>query len=318
MKSRQNVYVFLVCLFFSIMIWLLIVLSRDYSTSLPVSIEYDKVPNNLLLVGEPENKLILNLKTNGWNILKYKYLKKHPTVLIDLSSLNLKRENGFFVATVLTSRFQAEISDQLDLPTLFNELIPREIQLEFEAVASKKVPVVADLQLSFKKQYSLSDSLLISPDSVLIFGSAENLSGIKTVRTLQVAVENADQDKTLMTGIYMPGDQSIKRVRPEEVEIFIPVSEYTEETIVLPVHVEGGDGLKFKTFPEEVSLVYHVPLRHYARVSKGFFEVSALYDPEKPEADNRLPLTVKSRPAFVKVVKISPDRVEYIIIKETP
>lgn len=314
-KSRQNVYVFLVCLLFSIIIWLLIVLSKEYKTALSVKIEYDMVPNNLLLVNKPEDELILNLETSGWNILKYKYLRKNPSVSIDLSSIKLKKENGLYVTSLLTSQFQPEIADQLDLPNMFNDLMPTSIQLEFEAVASKKVKVIPDLNLGFKKQFSLYDSARIIPDSVIIYGSAENLSAITGIATLPITFQDLDKEKTTVAKVVVPGDKGVKRISPEEVEVIIPVSEYTEETLSLPVVVKGGEGMKFKTFPEDASLVFHVPVKQYTRVNKNLFEVSALFDLIDSSKDNRLPLRVTSKPPFTRIVSLSPDSVEFIIIK---
>ncbi|MBE9483860.1 MAG: hypothetical protein IMY74_03380, partial [Bacteroidetes bacterium] len=67
--------------------------------------------------------------------------------------------------------------------------------------------------------------------------------------------------------------------------------------------------------PEEVQLTYRVAIKDYQRVIPEMFTLSVTYDPEKDKGKNFLKVHIERKPDFVRVNRIHPEKVEFIIRK---
>ncbi len=311
-NTREQLYVFLVCLVISIFIWFLIVLSKETYTTIDYPIVFENTPENLVLVNNPDSILSFRVSSGGFELLTLKYLtRKHP-VRIDLNKLDLRREGNNYTSVYSTSRIARDLIGKLNISQEYVSVSPANIYFRFEELSGKMVKVLPNLKLDFARQYQLSDSLTANPDSVMIVGPEKILKQISFIETVEQEVNQINRSQTIKTTLIEPESLNIVKIVPKEVEISISVEKYTESTIKIPV-VNTSEKYKIKTYPGFVNITYLVTLENFNRVTEDMFTASVDYD-ENVNSD-RLKVNLVHKPSFIKVTRIEPEEVEYLLLK---
>src|SRR5258705_7334991 len=68
-RRNQKVYVFFICFLIAALFWLLLVLTKDYSSSLHVKVSYSNFPSGLIPVNRLPDRFFLNIKASGYNLI---------------------------------------------------------------------------------------------------------------------------------------------------------------------------------------------------------------------------------------------------------
>ncbi len=192
-------------------------------------------------------------------------------------------------------------------------ITPANIYFKFEALYGKKVKVVPKLKLDFARQYQLSDSITVKPDSIMVIGPEKLLEQVTYIETVEQEVSQIDHSLTIQANVELPESMNNIKVSPKEVEIALSVEKYTESTIKVPI-INTVDQYKIKTYPDIVVITYLVTLENFNRVTEDMFKVSV--EMEENSNSNRLKVKVLHHPSFVKITKIEPKEVEYLLLKQ--
>ncbi len=192
---------------------------------------------------------------------------------------------------------------------------PQNIYFEFSTVTSKKVPVKPNVEFNFEKQFQLSDSLRLKPDSVFVKGANEVIDTIEFVTTELCKLDGINQSQTIKVNLINPWKVQDVDLSENETELTLNVERFTESTIGIPISIGSSDGLEIKTFPEKVNITYLVALKDYKRISQDMFIVridtsAGLKDSKK------LKLEIIQHPSFIKITRIDPLEVEFLVLKK--
>ncbi len=312
---RSRIYVFLVCLGISVLLWFLIVLSKNYYGTVEYPIEYKNLPNDLVLTNTPDSILSFRVTSGGFELAILKYLTRKRPVEIDLRDQQLRKvSDKKYVVRINTSDFSSGILNRLNLSEKMVSVSPETIELNFESLARKMVRVIPELLLEFEKMYQLVDSVRVSPDSVEIAGSMDDIGKVSSISTVRKSVTGINKDVSL----FVPVDKSELgpgiNVYPDEVKIDIAVEKFTEASLTIPISAVENDTMKIKTFPEEVKITYLVSLKNFKRVDANMFLVGV--DFHNDINSDKLKVKVINSPAFVKITKVDPGSVEYLVFKK--
>lgn len=312
-NNREQFYVFLVCLVISIFIWFLIVLSNETYTTIDYPIVFENCPENLILVNKPDSVLSFRVSSGGFELLTLKYLTRKRPILVDLSKLDLVQDGKKYTSTFSTSKISKEIVNKLNISQEYVSISPVNIYFRLEGLYGKMVKVLPKLKLDFAKQYQLSDSLSIKPDSVMVVGPENLLDQISYIETIEQEVNQIEESQSIQTALYIPENLSTIKVLPKEVEISISVEKYTESMIKIPI-VNTNKEYKIKTYPDFVIVTYLVTLDDFKRVNEEMFTASINF--VENDTSNRLKVNLERMPSFLKVTKIDPEEVEYLLLKQ--
>ena len=96
-------------------------------------------------------------------------------------------------------------------------------------------------------------------------------------------------------------------------EISLSVEKYTESTIKIPI-VNTVNEYKIKTYPDFVIVTYLVTLENFNRVNEEMFTASV--NIEENNNSNRLKVHLIRKPSFVRITRIEPEEVEYLLLKQ--
>jgi len=313
-KTRNNLYVFLVCLGISILIWFLIALSKESYTSLEYPIEFTNVPSDMVLVNKPDSILIFRISSSGFELFTLKYFSRKEPVTIDLEGVKLEKQNGYYSGTLNTSILSSEISGQYNFAEELISIAPDKLYFKFEILIGKMVPVVSNLKLEFEKQFRLSDSIIFSPAEVKIIGPGNLIDKIDFIATDATLIQGIEGLVNSSCNLEKPFTNEQLEIIPDRVDFALSAERFTESTLSIPI-ISGDKKVMVKTFPENVTVTFLVSLSNFNRIYPDLF--TAVIDlPEQTEDKLKAIVRLTKKPAFVEVTKIEPGEVDFLVLKQ--
>jgi YbbR domain-containing protein len=310
LKPKYGFSIFLLCLFISILSWFSLKLSKEYFIPLRLKIEYSNIPDDVLIKKSSDSIFQVIVKIKGFNILSFNQLYNKTSLVIDINSLLKKGKSQVTYSSKTLLNFA---KSQLNINTI-ESASADSINLYYCKKARKKVPIISLISFDTKKQYFNSDSIFFNPDSVWVYGTDEDVSKINYVTTSLVHFSGLD--KPFMSQLPLKA-QSTKnstiQIFPAYTTAVIPIEKYTESTVECKIQSSNNPEFELKTFPNTVKITYFVGLSKYKSIADSSFKISV--DLSKNITENRAPIVITQMPKYVKVIKITPEIIEFIKIK---
>ncbi|MCX6297238.1 MAG: CdaR family protein [Bacteroidetes bacterium] len=312
-QLNRRVITFMFCLLISIFIWLLMSLSKEYSISVSFPVKYINLPNDKLITNHLPENISVEIKATGFNLLDYKLRQNRNTLLIDIKNASpISVRNNYYV----------DCNDQLDVITgqLTNAIKvvsvnPDTIFISYNKKISKLVPVKTNISMDFDEQYQLTDSILINPRFIYVFGTSEALEKISFVETVPIKLKKISGTIDLKLELNRPIANKQIEYSQNTIQARVNVTKYTEALMELPIEVENLPlGLNLKTFPDKITVKYQVAFDDYGKISSSDFKLVVDYSKIDP-GSNKLKVQLVKSPAKVRVIKFSNEKVEFIIRK---
>lgn len=316
-KRKNQASGFIICFFIAIIIWLLIKLSQFYVDDINYPIVFTNIPSNELLVNASDTNLSVLVKAKGFRLMSIKYFSRNSPIYIDVSKLPVKKIKRTYKSGIRTSLLYNVISRNLKSGDEIISIYPDTLSLLFDELYNKKLPVKSNVKISLQKQYLLYDSIKFIPDSVVVTGPFSVINDINFVETTEKKFLLLDKKVADDIPLIMPDVNSNIKYSTNFVRVFIDVEKFTEESLEAPVNVisSSKDENVFKFFPERVKITYIVALKDFKRIDTKMFTVIAKYLDDSISDNKKLDVEVANAPDFVKITKITPEKVEYIILK---
>ncbi|MEA3504239.1 MAG: hypothetical protein U9R32_03480 [Bacteroidota bacterium] len=311
-KSRNKLYVFLICFFISFFTWVSIKLSEEYNISIKYPVVYKNLPIDEILINQPPKSLFLSVKGRGAELLSAYFDGNNMPVVIDMSHIPIIKEGDVHVTRISSVRFLKQVARQSEYYDNLIDIKPDTLVFVFDSLAHKKVPVKLNLDFSVKKQYWLDGKVKFYPDSIMLNGIYSRINCFDQLETEKISIENLTSATTLKVAFK---NIESKFVMPDidSVKVYIPIEKYTEATMLIPISRVYGNKT-IKTFPRKVELTYKVSLKNYKKVKENMFDVAINID-QKQTLGHKLSVVINEAPDFVEVTRISPEEVEYIFLR---
>lgn len=313
---NRNVAVFTFFLLLSFIFWYINALSKNINGTVNFPVRYTNFPENLALVNELPDKLKLEVQGPGYSILKARISGNKTPLIIDVknSGLEVSGEESdleFFIYSYnLRESFIRQIRSDFEI----NSVIPDSINFVFDKVIIKKVPVKPDIKVNPLRQFMISGDIITDPDSVEISGPKAVIDTIDYVLTKSHEYNQINEEISRNIDL-----ESIRKVgiSHKRVEITVPVEQFTEEVIDIPVRILNmPDTADVKLFPNMVSIHFNIALSDYNRIQEIPFEaVVDIKDLDVRKID-RLTVELVNLPTFIQNVRYNPKQVEYIFEKK--
>ena len=94
LKTEIRLRIFLVFLILTIIFWLLINLSKTYTSNVEFNVEYINLPADKDIQNEPISLINATLVSTGFNLFRYKFKRKNIT--LDIENLAYKKGSIFY------------------------------------------------------------------------------------------------------------------------------------------------------------------------------------------------------------------------------
>lgn len=309
-KPKRGISMYLICLVIAILSWGSLKLSKEYLFQLTFKIHYTNIPNQFLISESSDSVVTINLKKTGFNILSDQAEYSNSVLTIDASKSVLRAGNRMVISSSVileALKFQKKIIgiESLSLDS---------ISLHYTQKISKKVPVISLVTFSAKKQYFMSDSAFVTPDSVWISGCADDIKSIQYVNTKIVHL--TELDRSYITDFSLFNTTKTKlpiEIKPSSVAYFLPIERYTESSVDCKINTVTSNGNEIKTFPGYVSITFYVAVSQFKNIVDTNFSVSL--DLTKTLDENKAMVSITKKPKHIKIVKITPEAVEFLRVK---
>jgi hypothetical protein len=306
--SLRERRVLLLCMGLSLLVWFIVKMSNSYESRGQLSITY-RPPIGHVFAEAPLRSMPFKFSGTGWELLRMGIFRQRPSLEFRLSDAAKQ--------VISRSDISQKIEEELKLNLL--ELGQDNIALRLDSLFSKRVKIELDTAINFENGYYFRDSATLSPDSVVVFGAPQLLDKISVVKTelLRMDCPEKDFSKTLKIINPQPG---LMALSANMTEFTMPVEQYTEKTLLLPVTVlntvvNAKDSVRL--LPSTVELQCVVGISRFQEISARDFRVVAVIGNENAVngATSTAPLTLVRQPSWVRSARISPQAVEYLIVQ---
>lgn len=222
----------------------------------------------------------------------------------------------------LESRPYIDLSAQLQL---INADVPRNnpiiafnpdtLYFDFSNRSIRRIPVKLLSAINYQNQFSQSDNVIIQPSYVTISGPSGEIDKMTMWPT--DSLKAMDVNETINTGINVKAPpQGNITVYPKIVQITVPVNEFTEKTIKIPVKIiNNANYYNIKVVPQRIEVTFTTSLNRYAEIDPDLFEAQVDLEYWKKYGYSTLPVKITRVPEFCKIVRIEPRNIDFIIKK---
>ena len=306
--ERRRLSAFFTCLVLAALAWVFTTLSGTYNFTVKEVLSYKNAPQKRAFHSLQPDTISTTMQGTGWQMLFSRMNNQDKNITVDLQTL----ENKDFV--VLSSQLK-QINDKKDFDEQVVGFNPDTLYFDFSNRAVKRIPVKLLSDINYQHQFSQSNDVFIRPSSVTLSGPANVIDNIKTWNTDSLILDSVNE--TVRTRINMqPAKEGNVSIYPKSVQVVLPVDEFTEKTISIPVKlINNLDYYKVKIFPVKVNVTFITSLNRYAEMDEDLFEASADLALWRDHDYSTLPVKLTRIPAYCKIVKIEPQNIDFIVRK---
>lgn len=316
-RLDRRLSVFIICLLFSTLFWLLTVFSKEYTTDISFNACFLNLPADKILIKDLPTAVSVRVKASGFSLLGVQYSAKKDTLFIDASNVkkHLNDNNTNEIYYLLLNNQLALMAEQLGGSMKVERIFPDTVTFVFDQKSQKIVPIKLNLSYSFAKQYQLNGKVKVIPSNIIIKGPKSVLDEITFLETKPHSIKNIESTKRHIIPLEANANQSVD-FGINSVVAEIPVEKYTEAEILLPINIKNVPfGYVVKTFPAQVKVKYNVSLDNYESIKPEQFKIEANLSAKNDISNNRIKVRLVSQPDKVSKAKIINPQVEFIMRK---
>lgn len=309
--SNDRTITFIISLIIASGLWLLIKLTGDFQTDRQLLIHYQNLPVDKVLLNNSDSIIHVRTNMNGFNALSELITGETKWLEVDFSNAKyLSTKNGIKTYYLLSSTLAFAISETLQTTEIFVSVRPDSLFIYFESLASKKIKVELNIDLSLSPRYKQYRPFQVVPDSIRVFGTPTALETIQKIGTEKLSFVNLDH--SIDTNVYLAKHAKELTFEKEKIRMKIAIEEFTESKLKLPIFPKLKAGMRYKVFPSEATVTYQVALKDYSKIQLSDFLLEALPDSMQT---GKLHLKLSKQPENIIIGTIQPSEAEYIILK---
>lgn len=303
----KEVLVFLLFVLLALGFWLLQSLQQEYEINLTIPVKYKNVPPDISFNATVPEAITARVKDKGSVLLNYTFRRSFAP--IEVSMKDVQTKNG--TLSFSGNQIEENIQKQLIATTVLQGFEPRRISVPYSQRVRKQIPIVFDGDIHLKAGFLLSGDIVFSPSEVSAYATSAILDTLNEVRT--VFTEISDADRSIMRTVQLSKVDGVN-LDPQAVSVTIPVEEYTEKTLEIPVSCDYlPPHFRIRMFPATVKVTCSVPLSRFKNLSEEMFEIHIPYKELEQSVSGTLPVTLTKKPDWVHGVTLTPDKIEFIL-----
>ena len=300
--------VLVTCLLLAIAGWLFMALSNKYVYTAKTVLVYKNFPQNKAFHPLQSDTVDLQVEGTGWQLLFARLRVNPQSISISLDKLSNRNY-------ILFSEQLYSVNGQLETSQKIISVRPDTLYFDFSKRTVKRVPVTLVSSLGFVKQFGIADDIELSPSYVTVSGPQEELSKIKTWDTDTLELHNIHDSVVTRVGMKQTTLKNVS-IFPGSVEVRLPVDEFTEKTVELPLKIiNNNDYYNIKLYPKKIKITFMVALSSYQQVNEDFIEAFIDVNEWKLQKHDQFTVKLARFPDYCRLVRLSPDKIDFIIEK---
>jgi YbbR domain-containing protein len=305
-SERRRLSVFVTCLMLALVAWVFATLSGTYSFKVKQALVFKNAPLRRAFKALQPDTVEATMQGNGWQMLFSRVGQNSQPITVDLHTLEHKN----YIA--LTTQIE-QINKKKDIDHKIIAFNPDTLYFDFTNRMVKKIRVEPVLNIKYQPQYAIAGKVTVNPAYVTLNGPGNVISKINTWKTDTLKMQNVN-DRIYTTLQLQPASGNIS-IYPKTVQVKIPVEEFTEKTLKIPVKlVNNPHYYNVKVFPQQVSVTFTTPLSRYVELDEDFFEATVDFSLWE-QGYTVLPVNIVRMPGYCRIVNIEPRNVDFLVKK---
>lgn len=301
----KNVLSFLLFLLLASAFWFVNALDKERETEIVVPVLFEGVPQDIAITNKIHS-IRIKIKDQGLNLFTYSR-QNYSSITFDLGRVFYEKGK----INISPDQIRGKIARFLLPSTSILGIMPDSLNLEYERLSTKTLPIEFDAIIELSQQYVLSEDIRIFPSEITVFGPKSILNKLQTIKT-EFSELRKISDTTYINTKLRP----IKSVNfaSDEVKVSIFVEMFTEKSIQLPVTIQNcPENIIIRTFPALVNVTFNVGMSHFSAINSEDLIVVFDYNEIVQNQESKHALKLINTKSFISNVKIDPAEVEYII-----
>jgi hypothetical protein len=265
------------------------------------------MPKDMAFTQTPPSEIKVRIRDKGSALLNYTLGQKKIFIVVNMH--NTSGPGHTFLLSA--GDMEDMLMKQLIPSTSLLNFEPRQIELSYSKLKKKRLPVRFDGEIHPEPGYLLSGDVIISPPEVEVFAGDVVLEPLTSVSTVYTEIRKGN--KRIVRKLKLREIEGAT-FEPQVVSVEIPLEEYTEKTLEIPVvcrHTPQGYAIRM--FPSVVKVTCNVPLSLFRELSEKDFSVEVVAGNPEQNASGMLPLRLTRKPGGIDRVSLSPDSIEFIL-----
>lgn len=316
--TKRKAYIFFVCLIISTLFWVVSKLSQENQADFSVPVRFEKFPEGELAASQSDSLVEYTLQATGARLIQLRFFPQIDTLRFEAERMFSLVRDGNEFHYLTSDQIADEITGRIEPRVQVNSVFPDSLFLQLVPAAEKKLPVKFEADISFASRFDQYGSIDIDPDSVTLTGPSTVLDTLEFIATRHWEGSNLRQTTTKTLPLQFPDDIPSLKADVRQVEVTVPVEEYTESAIDLELNVICPDEypeVDLRLFPSSVTVSFLVSLRDFPSIDAQMFEASVKCPAAVEDIDGRLDVQLDSHPRFVQILHVRPSSVEYIVLE---
>lgn len=305
--------VFLICLLISGFIWTTMVLSKDYSSSLYLSLQWENTGSLMVIQPAQGSELEVVVESQGYGLFRGKRQVKRNKIALSPGDGHSKRTGYRYV--VDSRKLKDQISELLGKSVVIREIKPDSLVYYLCPVEERELSVNPIIRLSDELKDLNPGKAETVPPTVRVQGPSCILDTLSYVQTDTVFTDIDQLRSTVgirLNSVYLSTEVS-------EVQVTTPLFERVEQRRTVAIQcLNVPNGFRVKTFPDSLELRFRIPSNRASLVRSSEFRVVASLpeDSLSLKSLRYLALRLESIPEDAESVVLSHDRVEFVLLEK--
>ncbi|MCW5519639.1 YbbR-like domain-containing protein [Aureitalea sp. L0-47] len=307
--NTGKIRTFLLFLALACVIWILTKFSKEYTATISANVFYKDIPENAVLSDSNVKELNFEVTANGFTFLQYQFNK--PELNLSLINYEPDENENIVLAENDLGRL---VNDELGSDVNITNLSPSELVISFDRLATKVIPVEANVQLQFREGYKSIRGIKLIPDSINISAPEDLIEEITAISTEELSLTDVHESLNRDLQLVAPEFDGVK-VNPSEINMILEVTEFTQKTLSIPVTILNlPEDTTVKIIPEQINVSFDVAMEKFNEISAADFSLICDYN-ERNSEDNFMIVSIQKQPEAILNTELEEKKVDYLIFK---
>ncbi|MDL2245425.1 YbbR-like domain-containing protein [Parabacteroides sp. OttesenSCG-928-J18] len=306
-QKWKETLIFLAFVLLSFGFWYLQSLQQDYEIEITLPIRYKDAPAEIAFSDTVPEKVIARIRDKGSVLLNYSFGRKFNPIELNLKDLAIEKGQ----LTIERKEIEADIYKQLLASTSLIGFEPGSFEIHYSRMKEKKVPVVFNGRVQPSAGFHRSGEVIISPRTVEIYAAETILNSITEVKTVYTEISKVNKTTTRQIKLEKQPGVSFAQ---ETVTLTVPVEEFTEKTVEIPITVTGLPAdFTVRLFPPTAKVVCSVPMSRFRDLTEDDFRILLPFSELEQNLTGVTSITLSTQPSWIRSASITPEQIEFIL-----
>lgn len=284
-------------------------LSYNYNAVLNVNVELTNPQSSEMITEVNTSTIRIRVHGRGYDIMQYELLK-NKTIQIDLLSYQphiISETERALPTSQIKELVMREIGSNFELVNISTEYI----RYRVSTVATKKVPVKANVKLSTAVQFMQQGRILISPDSIIVNGPKEAVDEVQEISTETIVKDRLSAPIVGTAKLIVPKNVWVAE---QNVRYEANIIRFTETILSLPITIRNvPDSIDVEIFPSMTNLHLCVSVNEYNTIKKEIMTLFVDYENMVNSMSGQVQVEYEGIPEYVLRSTVEPPFVNFVI-----